>query len=102
MYTSKGTQIRLCSGLNYVMMRTDVEGSDEVSCYRDSVYPSSEDTVRRNLYVPTLYSAVISCSLLDKIMKAGTSESKTGCSRSLINEHIIICLARVIAHTVSR
>jgi hypothetical protein len=61
------------------------------------VYPSSEDTVRRNLYV----SAVMTCSLLDKIMKTGTSKSKTECAHSLINEHIIICLVRVIAQTVA-
>jgi len=41
---SRGKQIKLCSGLNCVMMRTDVQGSDEVSCYGDFVYRSSEDT----------------------------------------------------------
>jgi hypothetical protein len=83
-YTEKGKQIRLCSGLNYVMMRTDAQGCDEVSCYRDFVYPSSGDAVSPNMYIV-------------QIMKAGTSASKAECSRSIINGHMIICLANAIS-----
>ena len=48
------------------MMRTDVEGSDEVSCYGDFVYRSRGDTTHSNQYVYLRYIP-LSRSLLDEI-----------------------------------
>ena len=48
------------------MMRADVEGSDEVSCYGDFVHRSSGDTAHSNQYVYLRYMP-LSCSLLEEI-----------------------------------
>jgi len=86
------------------MMRADVEGSDEVSCYGDFVYRSSGDTTHSNqVCISTLYSTVVQFIGRDTvlcIMKSGTGVANE-CVPSFINEHRL-CLSSITGFSPPR